>query len=97
MEPQLQPLPRYHLRGELLPGQFPEERAILFEDFRGHEIGVLVWERDVTPDGDEGLIVVKLLEDDGDLKLVGLPGLVFGAQRSATVRAHQLQPIPDSA
>ena len=93
----MEQLPRYHLRGKLFPGMFPSERAIMFEDSQGRTVSVLIAERAVTSLGDEGLIEVTLVDERGDLKLVSLPGEVFGAGRMATVRAEQLQPVPQPA
>lgn len=69
----------------------------MFEDWQGRTVSVLIAERAVTSLGDEGLIEVTLVDERGDLKLVSLPGEVFGAGRMATVRAEQLQPVPQPA
>jgi hypothetical protein len=81
------------LRGTVADGGFPDEAIFSFNDRSGADVSVIAPRSFVKQlKGTAGRLRVRVLDRQGALFLVELPGEVFGAGRSVTVDEAVLEP-----
>ena len=81
------------LYGTMSDGMFPTERTIVFKDYEGNTVSVIVSERLVIEEKDGGFMRVVLVktQDESGRAVVLLPGDVYGAGQYAAVRTSDLK------
>ena len=80
------------LSGVVSKGMFPDERVFLITDHRGKKVSTIVQNSDVTNIRDNrGTVEVRVVEAQGDVTLVMLPGEVLGTSRVLAVKNSDLQ------
>jgi hypothetical protein len=87
------------LRCEISPGQFSQERAVSGDTFDGEGFSLfapLEWIRvdDASHDRSSGHIAVQILEVEGELALVRLPGHTLENGTTITVSMGELTKEP---
>ena len=79
---------QYGLKSELSPGMFSNERLAAVRDHEGRERVLFVPDFKISGDA----ILVRLIEEVGDIALVRLPGELLVAGWTLSVRRSQLEP-----
>ena len=79
---------RYGLKSELSPGMFPNERLATVRDHEGRERVLFVPDFKINGNA----ILVRLIEEAGDIALVRLPGELLDAGWTLSVKQSQLEP-----
>lgn len=79
---------RFRLRGSLSQGMFPGGRLITVRDHAGQERTLIAPGTSVLGDA----ILVTLVDEDGDIALVRLPGELLDAGRMLSVHHSELEP-----
>ena len=82
-------LSQYRLKGELSPGMFPDEQLVTVRDHQGEYFTLIISSNNVLPDG---AILVRLVDKEGDVALVRLPGELLDSGRLLSVRQSELEP-----
>ena len=82
---------RQLLKGTVSEGMFPTERSVAFEDHLGNAVSLIIPASAIIQLTDGTFIPVRLVDSDGGLALILLPGEVFGAGKLVTVQGSELR------
>lgn len=80
----------YGIRGTVSAGMFPNERAIVLTDHNGETYTLIVSADIVSRDG---VIHVRVIDEQGGIALVRLPGELLGAGSVISVQRSELEPV----
>jgi hypothetical protein len=83
----------FALKGNVSEGLFSSEAVVSFRDARGQEVSLVAPAVTILKGPHGGLIRIRILQRDGHLYLVRLPGEVYGAGSDVTVTEDQLQKV----
>ena len=84
---------RYALKGAVSEGLFSSERVVSFRDANGKDVSFFAPQALIV-DGCAGAVVrVRVLQSEGALRLVSLPGDVYGGGQQVTVTSDQLEKV----
>jgi hypothetical protein len=83
----------FALRGQVSQGLFDTEAVVSFKDAKGEDVSLLAPSTLILEGPNGQVIRIRVLQRNGNLFLVRLPGEVYGGGPEVTVREDQLEKV----